>query len=179
MMQRTLIWDLPTRVFHWSLAISFALAWLTAESDAWLTLHVFCGYLMFALVVFRLLWGMVGSHFSRFANFWFAPSQVLAYLNQLRRGQAPRHIGHNPAGSLAIYLLLALALAVTKTEKQHVHLIERHAGYEFYFCLAIKTFVYIGKQIACVTLAVHENYFGFRMVHKQANEFTCRVSGTA
>lgn len=113
MMQRTLIWDLPTRVFHWSLATSFALAWLTAESDAWLTLHVFCGYLMFALVVFRLLWGMVGSHFSRFANFWFAPSQVLAYLNQLRRGQAPRHIGHNPAGSLAIYLLLLLAFGVT------------------------------------------------------------------
>lgn len=110
MMQRTLIWDWPTRVFHWALAASFALAWLTAESDVWLTLHVFCGYLMLGLLGFRLVWGVLGSHFSRFASFWFTPRQALTYLQQVTRRQAERHVGHNPAGSLAIYLLLTLAV---------------------------------------------------------------------
>ncbi len=112
MMQRTLIWDLPTRLFHWSLAASFALAWLTAESDVWLPVHVFSGYLMLGLLGFRLIWGVLGSHYSRFANFWFGPLKALTYLQQLASHQATRHVGHNPAGSLAIYGLLFLTLVV-------------------------------------------------------------------
>lgn len=108
----TLIWDLPTRLFHWTLVGSFALAWLTAESDPWLSVHVFAGYLMLGLVAFRVLWGFAGSHFSRFASFWFGPRRALAYLKAVTTGRAERHVGHNPAGSLAIYLLLALAVLV-------------------------------------------------------------------
>lgn len=111
-MQRTLIWDLPTRLFHWTLATSFALAWLTSESDRWLPVHVFLGYLMLGLVGFRVVWGFAGSHFSRFASFWFAPRDALDYLKQITTGRAERHLGHNPAGSLAIYILLALAVVV-------------------------------------------------------------------
>ena len=111
-MRRTLIWDLPTRLFHWALASSFAIAWLTSESDPWRSVHVFMGYLMLGLVGFRLLWGFVGSHFSRFASFWFGPKEALSYLKQVASGQAPRHVGHNPTGSLAIYLLLAVAVGV-------------------------------------------------------------------
>ena len=115
LMQRTLIWDLPTRLFHWSLATSFALAWLTSDSDKWLSIHVFFGYLMLGLVGFRLVWGFAGSHFSRFASFCFGPTQALDYLKQVVSGGAPRHVGHNPTGSLAIYLLLALAVGVGGT----------------------------------------------------------------
>lgn len=111
-MQRTLIWDLPTRLFHWTLAASFALAWLTSEGDRWRSIHVFLGYLMLALVVFRLVWGFAGSHFSRFASFWFGPKEALDYLKQVMAGHAPRHVGHNPTGSMAIYILLVLALLV-------------------------------------------------------------------
>ena len=111
-MQRTLIWDLPTRVFHWALAASFALAWLTAESDTRLPVHVFLGYLMLGLVGFRLLWGFAGSHFSRFANFWFGPRDAWVYLKQVATGRAQRHVGHNPTGSLAIYVMLGLVVAV-------------------------------------------------------------------
>lgn len=111
-MQRTLIWDLPTRLFHWSLAASFALAWLTSESDPWLAVHVFAGYLMLGLVGFRVLWGFVGSHFSRFASFWFGPGEALAYLKEVAKGRAARHVGHNPTGSLAIYALLTLSVLV-------------------------------------------------------------------
>lgn len=114
-MQRTLIWDVPTRLFHWTLASSFAIAWLTSEGDQWRAVHVFFGYLMLGLVVFRLVWGFAGSHFSRFASFWFGPKEALDYLKQVASGHAPRHVGHNPTGSLAIYLLLALSVAVGLT----------------------------------------------------------------
>ena len=111
-LQPTLIWDLPTRLFHWVLAGSFALAWITAEADEWLSVHVFCGYLMLGLVAFRLLWGVVGSHFARFTSFWFSPKQAIHYLKEVASGQAARHVGHNPTGSWAIYILLTLTLFV-------------------------------------------------------------------
>jgi cytochrome b len=125
-MQRFLIWDLPTRLFHWTLSLSFAAAWLTSESDPWLAVHVFVGYLMLGLVGFRLLWGVIGSPYARFRSFWFGPRAALAYLRQVLHGQAERHIGHNPAGSLAIYALLLLTVVIGVTgiltlggEEQH------------------------------------------------------------
>jgi len=114
-MQRTLIWDLPTRLFHWTLASSFAIAWLTSDGDQWRAVHVFTGYLMLGLVGFRVVWGVAGSHFSRFASFWFGPKEAMDYLKQVASGHAPRHVGHNPTGSLAIYILLALSVLVGLT----------------------------------------------------------------
>ena len=111
-MQRTLIWDIPTRLFHWALALSFAGAWLTSEQDPWLGVHVFLGYLMLGLVVFRLAWGLLGSHYARFNSFWFGPRAALTYLREMLSRQAARHVGHNPAGSLAIYLLLLLTIVI-------------------------------------------------------------------
>ncbi len=114
-MQKILVWDLPTRLFHWLLAAAFAAAWLTAESDTWLALHVFAGYLMLGLVAFRLLWGVIGSRYARFASFRFGPRAAMAYLQETLHGKAKRHIGHNPAGSWAIYGLLGLAVAAGLT----------------------------------------------------------------
>jgi len=111
-MQRVRVWDWPTRIFHWALALGFAVAWLTAESDTWLSLHVFCGYSVAGLLLFRLLWGWLGSHYARFASFAFGPRAAWQYLRQVLQGRAARHVGHNPAGSVAIYGLLLLLLAV-------------------------------------------------------------------
>ena len=111
-MQRILIWDIPTRVFHWALALSFAGAWLTSESDRWLSVHVFLGYQMLGLVAFRIVWGLLGTHYARFSSFWFGPKDALVYLRQVLDRKAPRHVGHNPTGSVAIYLLLLLAILV-------------------------------------------------------------------
>lgn len=114
-MKPVLIWDIPTRLFHWTLALSFAGTWFTTESDRWLSVHVFLGYLMLGLVGFRLVWGIAGSHYARFASFRFGPKAALAYVGQVFQGRAARHIGHNPAGGLAIYLLLLLTLIVGVT----------------------------------------------------------------
>ena len=125
-MKRILIWDAPTRLFHWLFAISFAVAWLTSESDQWLSVHTFSGYLMLGLIGFRLIWGVAGGHYARFAAFLYSPMTGLAYLRQALSGGGARYIGHNPAGSQAVYLLLALGMTVCITglftqggEEQH------------------------------------------------------------
>jgi cytochrome b len=111
MKQRILVWDLPTRIFHWTLALSFMLAFVTGESERWSDLHLLLGYTVLGLIAFRLIWGFTGSHYSRFAAFVPRPSTALRHLVQLLRGEAHASIGHNPAGAVAIVLLLLLGAA--------------------------------------------------------------------
>lgn len=112
---RRLVWDLPTRVFHWALAGSFIGAYLLAEEDTARTLHVMFGYTVAGLLVFRLLWGVIGSRHSRFSDFAYSPAAAARYLRDLAGGRAPDYEGHNPAGSWAIYALLMLAAGTVLT----------------------------------------------------------------
>lgn len=105
---RVLVWDAPVRVFHWLLVLSFAGAWLTAESERWRLVHVTLGYTMAALAAFRIVWGLVGTRHARFASFVRGPRAAWQYLMALRTGRPEHHAGHNPAGALAIVALLAL-----------------------------------------------------------------------
>lgn len=111
--RRVLVWDAPVRVFHWLMVLSFAGAYITAESERFRLLHVTLGYTLAGLVVFRLLWGLAGTRHARFVNFVRGPASVWHYLRSLVGGQAEHHVGHNPAGALAIVGLLGLSLAVT------------------------------------------------------------------
>ncbi len=111
MARKILVWDLPTRAFHWMLALSFTGAFITSESERLRSVHVTLGYTVLGLIVFRLLWGLVGTRYARFASFAFGPRRVLAYLGSILRGGPEHHVGHNPAGSWAIYALLTLGLA--------------------------------------------------------------------
>lgn len=106
-----LVWDLPTRLFHWSLAVCFAGAWLTSDSERQHLLHLLFGYSLFGLIAFRIVWGFVGSRYARFSNFAYGPSATLRYLATMAKGKPDRHVGHNPAGAVAIWLLLGLGLA--------------------------------------------------------------------
>lgn len=110
--RKILVWDAPVRVFHWLMVFSFAGAYLTAESERWRMLHVTLGYTMAALVVFRLIWGLVGTRHARFSNFVRGPAAVMRYFRAMLRGQPEHHAGHNPAGALAIVALLALTVLV-------------------------------------------------------------------
>lgn len=107
---RVLVWDLPVRLFHWLMVLSFAGAWLTAETERWRLLHVTLGYTLGGLVAFRLLWGLVGSRHARFASFVRGPRAVARYLGAMLRGRPEHHVGHNPAGALAIVAMLGLSL---------------------------------------------------------------------
>jgi cytochrome b len=106
--RRILVWDAPVRVFHWLMVASFATAYLSAETERWRLLHVTAGYTMAGLVVFRLLWGFVGTRHARFSAFVRGPRAVTAYLKSLLARRPAHHVGHNPAGAVAIVLLLAL-----------------------------------------------------------------------
>jgi cytochrome b len=110
--RKTLIWDAPVRVFHWLMVLSFAGAYITAESEHWRLLHVTLGYTMAGLVGFRILWGLVGTRHARFGNFVRGPAAVKRYLLALLHGQPEHHVGHNPAGALAIVAMLGLTLAI-------------------------------------------------------------------
>jgi cytochrome b len=110
---RVLVWDAPVRVFHWLMVLSFAGAYLTAESERWRLAHVTLGYTLAGLVAFRILWGLVGTRHARFASFVRGPAAVARYLGSLLRGRPEHHSGHNPAGALAIVALVSLALAVS------------------------------------------------------------------
>lgn len=110
--QRTLVWDLPTRTFHWLLAASFVGAFITADSERLRDVHMVLGYTTLGLVVFRLLWGVVGTRYARFESLPLSPAAVFSYLKSLAK-LSPRHyFGHNPAGSWAIVGMLLLVVVI-------------------------------------------------------------------
>lgn len=98
------VWDPLVRVFHWGLVAAFATAWLTA--DELQPVHEVAGYTVAGLVAFRLVWGLVGSRYARFAQFLKGPGETLAYLGDMTRGRERRYLGHNPAGAAMIVALL-------------------------------------------------------------------------
>jgi cytochrome b len=102
---------LPVRVFHWALAASFAGAYLLSESDRWRHVHVMLGYTVLGLVAFRLFWGMVGTNHARFGSFAYSPLAALRHLRDEVAGRGRPYLGHNPAGSWAVYGLLLLGAA--------------------------------------------------------------------
>lgn len=115
MIKKILIWDLPTRVFHWCLVLCFAGAILTQDSEKYRLFHVTFGYTMMGLVVFRLLWGLIGTRYSRFSSFVFGFSSIKGYLFSLLKNRPLHYLGHNPLGSLAIYLILTVILGISAT----------------------------------------------------------------
>jgi len=107
-MQHTVrVWDLPTRLFHWSLAATtmalVATAKLGGNAMEW---HLRLGYVMLALLVFRLVWGLVGGRWSRFASFLSPPPRLWRYL----RGGGEDDVGHSPLGALSVFALLTVLL---------------------------------------------------------------------
>jgi cytochrome b len=112
---KILVWDLPIRLFHWLLAGTFAGAWLTAESERWIDVHVTLGYTFAGLIAFRLLWGLIGTRYARFSSFVSGPRPVLRYLGSILRGKPQHHVGHNPAGGWAVLALLGLGAVTALT----------------------------------------------------------------
>lgn len=113
------VWDLPTRVFHWVFALCFCGAYLTAESEHFRLLHVTFGYTFGGLLAFRLLWGLGGSRYARFSSFIFSLGELRDYLLALISRKPQHYLGHNPAGALAIFLMLILGLLTAASGFAH------------------------------------------------------------
>lgn len=107
------VWDWPTRAFHWLLVGSIVLAWASAEfgqklGDNLLAVHRWNGYCILVLVVFRLIWGVIGSSTARFSHFVRSPAYVLGYARDFAAGTKRPYLGHNPLGTLMVLVLLAM-----------------------------------------------------------------------
>jgi len=113
---KVLAWDLPTRLFKWALVVCIAVAWASDKLGGGNpTVHVTNGRIVLTLVVFRILWGFVGTAHARFTDFVPGPARLIAYLRAMLAGREPRHVGHNPAASVMILTLMALLAAVSLT----------------------------------------------------------------
>lgn len=105
------VWDPLVRLFHWSLVLSFATAWMTA--NRYEDLHTYSGYVAGALIAVRLVWGLIGTRYARFVDFVKPPATVLHYLRDIAKGSEARYLGHNPAGgAMVLALLFAVATLV-------------------------------------------------------------------
>jgi cytochrome b len=110
------VWDLPVRLFHWSLVLLVVFSVATGKIGGnWIVWHSRSGFCILALVLFRILWGLFGSQTARFASFIHGPKRVLDYARSLFGGPPHFHAGHNPMGGLMIALMLALLLVQAST----------------------------------------------------------------
>jgi cytochrome b len=107
------VWDIAVRLFHWLFVCGFVVAWF-AEGE-WMQLHIIAGILLYVLIVFRLVWGFVGTEHARFADFMYRPRVVLRHLGDVLLRRAVRYRGHNPAGGAMIFALLGCVLLTCTT----------------------------------------------------------------
>ncbi|MGZ8144251.1 MAG: cytochrome b/b6 domain-containing protein [Methylosarcina sp.] len=144
------VWDLPLRIFHWLLVAGFFTAYFT--EDDLLTVHVWAGYLIIALLIFRLVWGFIGNRYARFSNFLCSPRQSIAYVKDLISLKAKRYIGHNPAGA-AMILLLLISLVLASASGLAVYGADQAAG----------PLAFIGSRHEKLWEEVHEFFANFTL----------------
>ncbi len=106
-------WDPLIRIFHWSLVLSFFLAFIT--EDHWISLHVQAGYAVSLLIGFRLIWGLIGTRQARFLTFVKRPAVVLSYLKQMLLLRVPHYLGHNPVAAVMVVALIGSVILVSFT----------------------------------------------------------------
>ncbi len=112
MNRKVRVWDSLIRIFHWSLVAFFTIAYLTGEEES--DLHIYSGYIVLGLIMFRLVWGFIGSRYARFSSFVTPPGQAVEYLaNMAGGGDKKRYIGHNPAGGWMIIIMIVTLLVVS------------------------------------------------------------------
>jgi cytochrome b len=105
---RVRAWDLPTRLFHWALVLLMIAAYVTRKNLDNLTWHIWTGYAILVLIVFRVLWGFVGSSTARFSSFLYGPVAALRYGIDFLLRRPRRFLGHNPLGSIAAIAMIVL-----------------------------------------------------------------------
>jgi len=118
-MARVLVWDLPTRLFHWAFAGGFLAAAVIAlglgEDSPLFPYHSIIGLTIALLIVLRVCWGLIGSRYARFGSFLFSPGEVLNYTKGVLSRRGAKHTGHNPGSSYAIFAMLAIMVGLAIT----------------------------------------------------------------
>jgi cytochrome b len=151
--QMVKVWDPFVRVFHWSLVILFATAFLTGDESE--RFHLFAGYAIAALVALRIVWGFIGTRYARFANFVKGPVAVAGFMRDTLRLKAPRYLGHNPAGGAMILALLAMLIGLSVSG--YLMTLDQYWGSQaledVHEALAYITLVLVALHVAGVVMA--------------------------
>ncbi len=119
------VWDPLVRLFHWSLVLTFSIAYLSGEEES--NLHIYAGYVVLGLIVFRVVWGLVGSRYARFSDFVTSPATVVRYLKGLFAGKPQHYVGHNPAGGWMVIAMI-ICLFIVSVSGLKVYAIEEGLG---------------------------------------------------
>ena len=119
------VWDPLLRFFHWTLVAAFFIAYLSGEEL--LGLHVWAGYIIIGLLIFRILWGIGGSQHARFTDFIYSPATIRSYLKDTLKFKPPRYLGHNPAGGMMVVLLLIMLMLISASGLA-LYAVDEHAG---------------------------------------------------
>ena len=108
-MQRMKVWDLPVRLFHWGIVLLILAAWVSQEFGR-MDIHMWIGEWILALLLFRIVWGLIGSDTARFSRFLQSPMAALRHLSHIRRREPDTEVGHNAAGGWMVLVMLLLVL---------------------------------------------------------------------
>jgi cytochrome b len=119
------VWDPLVRIGHWTLVIAFFTAYFTEED--FLTQHVLAGYVVASVVVFRIVWGFIGTKHAKFSDFIYTPKTIFGYLKGLVSRKPQHYLGHNPAGGVMVFALLLGLIATTYTGLA-LYAVEKNAG---------------------------------------------------
>ena len=125
MKNKVYVWDPLVRIFHWGLVLAFIIAYLTAEEEN--PVHIYSGYVVLGLIIFRVLWGITGTKYARFSNFIYSPASVIRYIKGLIAHKPEHYLGHNPLGGWMIVALL-LCLFVVTVSGLKVYAVEEGRG---------------------------------------------------
>ena len=119
------VWDPFVRIFHWTLVLSFFIAYITEED--FLIIHSYAGYTVLTLLVLRIVWGVIGTRHARFSDFTYSRQAIKAFIKDTFYLRAKRYLGHNPAGG-AMILLMIISLLITTLTGIAVYGLEEQAG---------------------------------------------------
>lgn len=175
------VWDAPTRVFHWALVVCVAGLLLTAQiGGSAMVWHFRFGYSVLTLLLFRLVWGFVGGHWSRFVSFLYRPGEVIRYIKG--QGDSSHSVGHNPMGAFSVFALLGfLALQAgsglfSDDEIAAAGPLTRFVSASW---VGNATFYHkeIGKLILLALVALHLSAIGFYFFSKKENLVRPMITG--
>ena len=176
-MDNRLIYDVPTRVFHWLFSLLFLVSVLIAKNvddeSVIFSYHMLGGFILLLLVILRIIWGFIGSKYARFSHFRLKPSDLVKYFKSYFSIQRPRWIGHNPASSWAAILMMGLALGLSVTGYLMVSG-EKETYEDIHELLANIFIVTAIAHVAGVTIESlrTKSMMGFSMIHGKKIEIS-------
>ena len=172
-MSKKLIWDLPIRIIHWLLTVLIFGSWYTVSVAGNMEAHMLIGQVILCLLVFRVVWGFVGTRYAKFSSFVFGPRTIIAYARTILSRSGGGYAGHNPLGFLAVFaMLLLIGIQVTTGlfatdgdfyEGPLNHLVSGSTGRD------ITDIHYLNFDVLAIMIGIHIVAIFFYLLYKREN----------